>query len=456
MSTAELILARLELAKTYEAWGCLYAVDAEQVLHQAVQQDSRRLRGQFLGALTGVSVVVKDSIDCAGLPTTGATPALVHHIVQHDAPIVQRLRQVDALLLGKTTMHELGLGVSGVNYHDHYPCVRNAIDPRYVAGGSSGGTAVAVALGIADIGLGTDTGGSIRIPASLNGVVGLRPTQAPTSQYGACYSTQGCLPLSPSLDTVGPMARDVSSLIRFDTCLQGQATDRQEFSRTVRFGLPLSLWTALHPEVESVAKHACHQLARHGIELVDVDIPDLLALARTLLFDLCMYEARPALQAYLERHGLSPALSLVQLAQRIANPEVQAVFRDYILPGFSVQAWQQSRFERQPLLLSRYLACLNRWRLDALCFPAVATLPPLWEEEMCRGMVESDGKYDSSFATLSRNAALASATGSPAVVLPAGYSKQGLPIGMELCGRPGEDSYLLQLGLLAERIWASC
>lgn len=422
---------------------------------QAARQDLQRQAGQPLGPLAGFAIVAKDSIDCAGLTTTGGTSVLAQHRASYDAPIMQRLRQAGALLLGKATMHELALGVSGMNYAANYPSVRNALDPRYVAGGSSGGSAVAVALGIADIALGTDTGGSIRIPAAFNGIVGLRPTQSPASQYGSCYSTKSCLPLAPTLDTVGPMARDVASLVDFDQRLQGVEPGSISQAATVRVGLPLSLWAHLDPQVESICKHACEQLRSHGIELIDVDIPDMLALARTLLFDLCMYEAAPALQSYLAQHGLQANVSLPDIAEGIAHPEVRAVFRDYILSDYSFQAWHQSRYQRQPLLRQRYLDCLKQWQLDALCFPAVAVLPPLWDEERHTGLTSQQDESMSSFLSISRNAALASATGVPALVLPAGYSQQGLAVGMELCGWPNEDRRLLQLGLLLERIWAS-
>ncbi len=445
-STIELVQRSLARAQKYSDWNSLSWLNTAQLLDPAQPQAQ-----QATGLLAGIPVVIKDNIDWAGVPTTGATPALQHHIPRVDAPVVQRLRRAGALLLAKTNMHELAFGVSGVNQNPALGTVPNAHSIKHLAGGSSSGTAVAIALGIAPFGLGSDTGGSIRIPAALNGIAGLRPTQSPCSHYGAVYSTQSCLPVAPSVDTIGPMASTLSDLVWFDGRLQGHVLkpSMPELEH-LRIGLPRPLWADLDPQLERVCLQACQRLREQGVEFVDIDIPDMLSLARTALFDICMYEAGPAISAYLREHNGECAVSLQALAAQIASPDVRDVFKDYVLPGGSVHAWQQARLMRQPLLRSRYLSCLRDQQLDALCYPAVPVLAPLLE---CAQTMLHQGAEHSTFSLLTRNSALAAATGVPAVVQKVGESVEGLPVGMELSGWPGQDSRLLQLGLALEQVW---
>src|SRR5579864_9265613 len=160
----------------------------------------------------GEVVAVKDLVDVAGMVTTAGGVMLPNSPAAADAPVVARLRRQGCVFVGKTNLHEFAYGVTSAN--PHYGAVLNPRDPSRVAGGSSGGSAVAVATGMCDWAIGTDTGGSIRIPASLCGVVGFKPTRG-------LLSTEGVLPLSESLDTVGPLARDVRTAARALEILSG-------------------------------------------------------------------------------------------------------------------------------------------------------------------------------------------------------------------------------------------
>ena len=182
---------------------------------------------------SGTVVAVKDLVDVAGTVTTAGGVILPREPAVEDAPVIRRLRQEGCVIVGKTNLHEFAYGVTSVN--PHYGAVRNPHDVARVAGGSSGGSAVAVAAGMCDWAVGTDTGGSIRIPASFCGVVGFKPA------FGS-IDTAGVIPLSASLDTLGPLASDVMSAARAYSMMSGEAMP-QEPTRRPRLAVPAG-WVA--------------------------------------------------------------------------------------------------------------------------------------------------------------------------------------------------------------------
>src|ERR1700693_3316947 len=181
----------------------------------------------------GPVVAVKDLVDVAGMVTTAGGIILPNEPAEHDAPVVQRIRSAGCVVVGKTNLHEFAFGVTSVN--PHYGTVRNPHDPSRVAGGSSGGSAVAVAAGMCEWAIGSDTGGSIRIPGSLCGVVGFKP------ELGS-IDTTGVVPLAWSLDTLGPMAPDVASVARAFTLMSGETVALEPVGRP-RLAVPRG-WVA--------------------------------------------------------------------------------------------------------------------------------------------------------------------------------------------------------------------
>src|ERR1700723_1022545 len=202
---AEALLARCRAAHTLNAF---ITLEPARVLEDARARDRERRAGAKPGPLFGLPMPVKDSVNTLEYPTTGGTPGLRHFRPARDAPVVASLRSAGALVLGKTNLHELSYGWTSNNLA--FGAVRNPYDLSRIPGGSSGGTAAAIAARFAPLGIAEDTEGSIRVPAALCGIAGFRPTTGR-------YSTRGCVPISPLFDQVGPHARSVADLALFDS-----------------------------------------------------------------------------------------------------------------------------------------------------------------------------------------------------------------------------------------------
>ena len=249
---------------------------------EAAAADAAAGEGRSLGPLHGMPVMLKDNIATAGIRTTSGSKLFADSVPAVDAEVVRRLKRAGAIVVGKTNMAELALG--GTTQNHHFGRCRNPWDLERVPGGSSGGSAAAVASEMCAGALGTDTGGSIRIPAALTGVAGLRPTVGRVSN-------RGTTPVSPTLDTVGPIARRVVDVARLFAVIAGDdGQDSSPAAQTpadllpaldepidgVRIGLPARFcFDRLHPEVDDAVRVAAKTLERLGAELRDVDLPEI-------------------------------------------------------------------------------------------------------------------------------------------------------------------------------------
>ena len=216
LTSKALVKASLDRAKAKPELNAFITLDEAGAMKAASAFDSSRKRGACK-PLGGIPLVIKDNIEVAGLPATAGTPALKNFVPKKDAPVVQKLRAAGAIIIGKTNMHELAFGISGYNLAfktGSDPGVRNAYDITRIAGGSSSGTGAAIGARIVTAGLGTDTGGSVRIPCALNGCAALRPTVGR-------YSQQGIAPISRTRDTAGPMAATVGDVAILDRAIAG-------------------------------------------------------------------------------------------------------------------------------------------------------------------------------------------------------------------------------------------
>ncbi len=335
---------------------------------------------------SGTVVAVKDLVDVAGMVTTAGAVILPTEPAAEDAPVVRRLRSGGCVIVGKTNLHEFAYGVTSVN--PHYGAVRNPHDLDRVAGGSSGGSAVAVAAGMCDWAVGTDTGGSIRIPASFCGVVGFKPALG-------SIDTAGVIPLSRSLDTIGPLAPDVASAARAYSMMSGEALP-YEPGREPRLAVPAG-WVADLDEPTARA----WRLVSDGLHEIDfVQREPLYSVSLTiLLVEAAVYHRRWAAECP-EKYG-SDVIGHIR-----RGLEILAVDFDE-----AMAAWPKLREDAMRALEG----------IDALILPASAIVAPLIGAGT--EVREPITRYTRPF----------NATGQPVVTLPAPV--RGLPVGIQVVGR---------------------
>ena len=352
----------------------------------------------------GPVVAIKDLVDVAGMVTTAGAIILPNVPAERDAPVVQRIRREGCVVVGKTNLHEFAYGVTSTNIH--YGNVLNPHDPGRVAGGSSGGSAVAVAAAMCDWAIGSDTGGSIRIPASLCGVVGFKPA------LGTIDLT-GVVPLSWSLDTLGPMARDVASAARAFSMMSGEAVSTEHLAKP-RIAVPAG-WVA---DLDEPTERAWR--------LVSQGLPEIEFVDRERLF----------------RTGLT--ILLVEAAtfhRRWADEVPEKYGADvlgHIRRGLGVLAvdFEEALRERKQLVGASARAMED---VDALLLPATAIVAPL---------VNSGNEVRE---PLSRFTRPFNTTGQPVVALPAPARRGDLPVGMQVVGRTNADT--LRAALWLEHEW---
>lgn len=403
--------------------------------------DNALAQATTVGRLAGMTLVVKDNIDVAGLPTTGGTEALRNHVATSDASVITRLRAEGAIILAKANMHELAFGITSNNAA--YGAVRNAINPDYLPGGSSGGTAVAIALGISEAGLGTDTGGSSRIPAALNGLVGFRPTTGR-------YPSDGLLRISSTRDTVGPMGASVALVSILDSVMSGDAASI-EYSEAseLRIGVPRGyFYENLDPAVALIAEATLSRLAAAGVTLVDVDLSAIPALNEQIGFPIVFYETPLTISQYLADSGAG--VSVQSLRAAIASPDVKGVIDLIFDQPVPETAYQQVMTEFRPKLQQAYADAFAEADVQAVIYPT--TPLPARPRANSDATVELNGEQVPTFPTYIRNVDPSSNAGIPSISLPAGLSSDGLPIGMALDGPVGTDRDLLSVAATLEAI----
>jgi len=414
--------------------------DEERILESARAADRLRRRAAP-GALHGLPVVIKDNIDTLGAPTTAGTPALRSNLPRANAPVAEALFRAGAILLGKANMHELADGIT--NNNAAFGAVRNPYAPTMIPGGSSGGTAAAVAARVCAAGLGTDTGGSVRIPAALCGVVGLRPTSGR-------YPGEGIVPISHTRDTAGPIARTVADVALLDGVICGtHAPPRRPRLHGLRIGVPRQpFYDDLDPELAQVITGALVRLREAGCVLVYADLPNLGALSAAA-GAISYYEQSRDLDAYLRAAGSS--LTTKDVAAQIASPDVRAIFESEVLgaAAISPQAYREAMEVHRPRLQAAYANHFREQNVVAIALPTTA-LParPIGQDRE----VELNGRRVPTFATFLRNTRIMTIAGIPGLTIPAGLTASGLPVGLEFDAPAGSDRALLGIGVAVEEV----
>ncbi|TMC70086.1 MAG: amidase [Chloroflexi bacterium] len=339
----------------------------------------------------GIVVAVKDLVDVAGMVTTAGGVILPREPAAEDAPVVKRLRNAGCVVVGKTNLHEWAFGVTSTN--PHYGAVRNPHDVDRVPGGSSGGSAVAVAAGMCDWSVGSDTGGSIRIPASFCGVVGFKPA------FGS-IGMQGVIPLSPSLDTLGPMAADVASVARAYSMMSGE-TMAAEPLHEPRLGVPAG-WVS---DLDEETARAWRLVSAGLPEVVFVDRMPLYDVGLTILLVEAAVYHRRWIAEFPEKYGPDVLGNLRRGLEVLGVDFDEAIVA---LPGLRDGAMRAME------------------DVDALVLPATAIVAP----RIGAGVEvrEPVTRYTRPFNT----------TGQPVVTLPAPV--RGLPVGIQVVGRTNSDA----------------
>jgi mandelamide amidase len=438
---AAALLARCAACSDLNAF---ISIDPEAVLAAARARDVERRRGRPTGPLFGLPLAVKDNVNTAGLPTSLGTAALRGFRPRTNATIVDRLLAAGAIVLGKTNLHELAMGWTGNN--PHFGPVRNPYDRTRLAGGSSSGTAAAVAARTAPAGIGTDTNGSLRIPAAHCGVATLRPTLGR-------YPTAGIMPLSPTLDTPGMMARSIADLALFDRVIVGTAepevTAPRSDLRGTRIGIIGSYYFEGVPsDTADIITKALDRLRHAGAEIVEVEAPELDLLLGRLTLRLLYFEAAQAIPQYLEAYGAGRSLS--EIAAK-AGPDIAAIIGGRLLPQgvkrITVAEYEAAVASRAALR-ALFAALFATNRLDALAYPAVRVpaqpvsgrlVSPAPDPESRDGRIAAREAF-------ARNVAPSAAAGLPSLVLPAGLTSSGLPVGIEFAAAEWQDARLLDRG----------
>ena len=434
----KLMLARIE--QLNPKLNAHITVTAELALAQAKKAESElfaprgRKGHRDRGPLHGVPISLKDNIYTAGIRTTAGSKILKDFIPKEDACIVGQLRQAGAVLLGKTNMHEFAYGVTSNN--PHYGPVRNPWDLARIPGGSSGGSAAAVAAGLCYGSIGTDTGGSIRIPAALCGIFGLKPT------WGR-ISCEGIVPLSPALDCAGPLARtvgDVATLTGILYSRVGQEPSMAKLStlranaRKFCLGIPRQLFfDALSSDVRSAFDAALRELSRTGVTTKDISV-SLLDETEDAGNRIAWTEAT----LYHQQQGYFPARA----------GEYGDDVRSRLEMGNKVLAVDYLRaLEIQRQFNQQLHFALAEADVDAMVFPSTAIEAPRLDQETIRiGAHEYPAR-----ALLLRHNRPANLAGVPAISIPCGFTRSGLPIGLQIMAGASSEPVLLRIAKVFER-----
>jgi aspartyl-tRNA(Asn)/glutamyl-tRNA(Gln) amidotransferase subunit A len=430
----EAYLARIE--QLDGKFRCYITVTAELARSAAARAEQEIIAGNWRGPFHGVPIALKDLCSTRGVRTTGGSKILADNIPDFDCTVWSRLEAAGAILLGKLNLHEFAAGVTNTN--PHWGTCRNPYDPARIPGGSSGGSAAAIVARMAAATIGTDTGGSIRIPAAFCGCVGMKQTYSRVSRYGV-------LPLADSLDHAGPITRSVRDAALMLQVIAGRdrndATSSHELVpeyvsacgreiKGMRVGMIRELTTGLSDEVASSFDKALAHLRDLGAQVVEASIPlidQITPIATTITF----VEAAEYHQQWIHKQAANYGIDVRR-----------ALEAGMLIPGVHYLRAQRAR----PLVLAQSLAALEGCAV--LAAPTTAIAAP--RIDVGARALLTDGIPADLVATVLRFTAPFNVTGQPALAIPTGLSAEGLPLSMQLIGRPFDESAVFQVAAAYE------
>lgn len=428
VSPLEVVRASLDKAEaTNPAYNAFIDIPRQRALRLAKAAEERALAGARLGDLDGIPIAVKDMIDVRGLTTTNGSGRSWYRRPKRSAPIVESLERLGAVVIGKTVPHELGVGID--NNNPHFGPTRNPWDRNRSPGGSSGGSAVAVAVGVVPGALGTDTGGSIRIPAAACGVFGLKPS------FGA-LSTDGVTPIAWSLDHVGPLAARADDLdILFRSMAENGRSPAERLGKVrlqgLRIGVPTACFNErIAPDVAEACGQALKALERQGGILEEVDLPPITGAVEDA-FTLAQVEA-----SYAHRERIPGCLD-----------ELGEDARTFLRLGPQVAAVHYVDAVRRQVEFRRAVeACFAM--VDILVVPTTpAVAQPIGTSQIAFGK-----ETEPLFNCMIRYTCVFNVSGHPALAVPCPVGSNGLPVGIQIVGPMRSENRLLGIGVLYEQL----
>ena len=437
VSAKEYAQELIKKCKDQEHLNAFIHFEPDEVLRQARDADHKQDSGQILGPLHGIPIVVKDNFDIAGYCTTAGTPGLRGHSVTRTAPVVQALIDAGAVILGKTNMHEMAFGPTSNNIT--FGAVRNPVNRNRIAGGSSGGTAAAIASDMTPLGIGTDTAGSVRVPAALCGLVGLRPTMN-------SYSRSGIVPLSKTRDTAGPMARNVVDLVLLHGVMLGRNISIVPANlEGLRIGVRRNDSFLTDPSVSSVVDEELHRLRVLGAECIDVEVSDIEDNFINVARPITIWEAPEEIERYLKESGSS--LAFEDLVDQIVSPDVKPYFQAMKTQREDLHPiYRQALDKSVPKIRSTYTRYFQTGGIDVMVYPTT----PIPAGAVGENKLEIVGGREVWNGHYLLNTTPITLTGMPGLTLPIGRTALGLPVGLEMVGPVHSDNRLLSIGLAWE------
>jgi len=444
--TSELYATKLlQRARDHADLDAFISIDEASVLQAARTADKDRAAGRK-SPILGVPLAVKDIYFTKGIRTTFGTAVLNKFVPDQDAPVIKSVKDAGGVVFGKNNLVEMSFGLTGNNAH--YGQAKNPYNKAHVTGGSSSGAGVSVAARLVPAALGGDTIGSIRVPASLCGVVGFKPTQGR-------WSSDLIAPAANTLDTAGVLARSVGDCALIDAVVTKASLPTQipqAGLKGIKLGYaPRQHLDVIDADVEKLFRETLTKLKEAGAEILEVDLgQDFSAIAERSTFGIFFHETKPSVSEFLKANNVP--VTFEQIYEDLA-PEIKGGWQLYVLPTgekyFNEEAYQGFMTRDRPELKRRYAKAFSQ--VDALIFPTTPCTAPRidtqWEFPV--------GGKPASYLILAKNTFASSCASLPGISIPMGLTASNLPAGLEIDAGTGRDANLLEIAQRIEAVVGS-